>query len=302
MRVPVFSLLSLIFISCSTAPKSTPSPLSDLILSPTPWFASVENLKADRCHTQLTDLQDLVVSEMNTMDESLGGRQQFESLYLKRMALQQKISDWYLEDKGLSAECVSLSRALQQLLQQKEVAIGAKLYRDKTSWPKEQSVFMNSDQQLLSNIYLGTPPATSLSDLKNGDVIVTLLPARGVSTTPDRFLSLVRKNEQGVLESLMPVTQSHWARIPFGHPESWVKQSALQVIVLRPRHESSAARVVEKAMKKISQSEFFENRQPAAHPQSWWTALTNSAWNDPELDPELQTLFEWKNYRSLIAP
>ncbi len=299
MKVFVLPLFSFVFISCSTAPKSNPVRMSDLILSPTPWFSSIESLKVDRCHTQLSDLQEMVASDLSTLPNSPVFKKDIEALSLKRLALQQKVSDWFMEDKTLSPECALFSYQIQQILRNKEVELATNLYKKKSKTSLGQNVFMNSNEQLLSNIYLNQGIlATSLSDLKNGDVVITVSQSSDSASGVRRF-SLIHKNENGYLVELLPLASSQWVRIPLDHPQSWLKQPQEQVFVLRSRDEARAEALVQKALQKLSGLSFLEKRQPATEAPIPWSAVSGSSWEDPEADPQFQTLFEWKNYQVL---
>lgn len=303
MRIGFLLLCSLFFISCATAPKSNFVRVPDLILSPTPWFSSIEGLKADRCHTQLSDLQEEVDRDLSATPISAGTKKDIEALSLKRLALQQKISDWFIEDKTLSPECALISFQIQQSLRNKEVQLATVFYQKKNksqlNQPIAQNVFMNSTEQLLSNIYINQGvPATSLSDLKNGDVVITITQGTGPGVSVKNF-SLLHKNENGSLAELLPLASSQWVRIPLEHTQSWLKQPQEQVFILRSRDELFAESLVQKALQKISGLSFLEKRQPAMEAQIPWSAISGWAWEDPEADPHFQTLFEWKNYQVL---
>lgn len=237
------------------------------------------SLEAHFCHMDLTDLLQSVLQQRLEPTDSAS------QFYEKRMELQQKLNGWIQKDAQLSLECQKLSYEIQNEWRQKEEWL---LSLKSFEGPAEQRVFTNSQWQLNSNPYLDKAgPVTSLSELKNGDVVLA-----------DEKLSVIEKNENGDLRSWHPDTPGRWVQLSMNHAMGWLKQPSKRVIVLRHWNSDSADQMV-----RWVQAQRGEKRQELREPSSVWTALALSLRLSPDLpleaNPNFIQVFEWKNHSAL---
>ncbi|MBY0386215.1 hypothetical protein K2X05_13745 [bacterium] len=251
----------------------------------------LESLRWQTCHTQLTDLQEKIRQSEIQKTESLNPRAEIESLFALRMELKHKINSWVQLDPDLSVECIQLSYQIQNQWRKQEEQKAARLYRVGKDWPMVQRVFMYSQEQLFSNPLLSKDiPITSLTDLKNGDIVWA-----------DENVSVVYKNENGEFYSLVPDHQTHWVKLSMQHPLGWIKKPSQRVVVLRHWNEKVADSAVRTILQKVSGNNALEieNRGPA----STWVSLVpwynGKIFVEPEADPNFLQVFEWKNYQAL---
>lgn len=269
-------------------------PLTFLFLMSGPLLAQageLDSLRWQTCHTQLTDLQEKLRRAEEQRIEILNPRAEVESLFVLRMELKHKINSWVQSDPDLSVECVQLSYQIQNQWRKREEQIAVKLYQVGKDWPAEQRVFMHSQEQLFSNPLLSKEiPITSLTDLRNGDIVWA-----------DANLSVVYKNENGEFYSLVPDHSGHWVQLSMQHPLGWIKKPSQRVVVLRHWNESVANFAVHTILQKVSRNNaaLIENRGPA----SAWVSLVpwynGKLFVEPEADPNFLQVFEWKNYKSI---
>ena len=244
------------------------------------WWQSAEKsiaeLREDRCHTDLTDLEkkSLFPTSENANQEST-----LEKIYSLRMLLNQKISSWSLKNP-LSSECELKSYSIQKQMESREEQIAVSLYR-KTA-VLGQKVFTNSQFQLRSNPWMGpSTRVTSLSDLKNGDVVVQI-----GSDHQERY-SLIFKQPDGKFYSLEQQLNFSWIRYEIDHPLSWLKRDLSKVIVLRLVSANDADELVEAVSRKNNlRFPSSEGTPTIVFPQS------------PLMQSRFLRVMEWKNYAS----
>lgn len=251
----------------------------------------LESLRWQTCHTQLTDLLEKLRFPESQKEKSLNPRGEIERLFTLRMELKHKINGWVQEDPDLSVECVQLAYQIQNHWRRQEELLALKTYQVGKDWPVEQKVFMYSQEQLFSNPLLSKEsPITSLTDLKNGDIVWA-----------DTNVSVVYKNENGEFYSLVPDHSGHWVKLSMQHPLGWIKKQSQRVVVLRHWNEKIANSAVSTILQKVSRNNVadVESRGPA----SAWVSLVpwykGKIFVEPEADPNFLQVFEWKNYKSI---
>lgn len=291
MKFVLCLLITASLLGCATAPAPSAQVISPETL---PWSAPLaESIKSQLCHTQLTDLSEAIGSAR--IDKAQMTRAQKKTVYDFRMSLRQKISDWTSQDPELSADCILLSSQIQQKLISMEENIVQWVYKNKKTVSVEQNVFMNSDEQLLSNPYAGNgTPITSLSDLKSGDLVLT---SKAIEGQESISWSMIYKTDSGSVFSLIPAHSTKWLRQSVHHPLSWLKQPADKVIIFRPLNEQKAQGALERILSRITQddSAFHQQRSPASSTEAISTLFPSKAAVDPATDPQFLLILEWQN-------
>ncbi len=270
------------FMACSsTPPKITPSSILVPESSLVQWKSHIDQLDITFCHTQLTDLKSsLLAPELKNE-----GFVQAHPFYMLRMELRRRLNDWVQNDPKLSVECQKLAFDIQsewRWFEERELA------RNQPEKPLEQKVFTDSTRQLYSNAFLANEaPVTSVSELKNGDVVLA-----------DDKIWVIAKNETGEMYSWVPDTPIRWVRISMHHSMGWLKQPAKRVTVLRHWNSDKADQIV-RWVQAQQRDSALEQRQPS----SAWTVLASFLQTSEELtieaDPNFLQVFEWRNHSAL---
>jgi hypothetical protein len=300
MKVFVFLYLCFVLLACSTtgtrATQSTTSSNSTFANDKQQILESLGKLRLERCHTQLTDLQDLALLKSfryyqkndDSFEENLLQQQKsaIESVHQIRMTLRSHINQWVLEDPKISLECAQLAFRTQQVWEQLEEEIAYFLYHKNKDWPLDQKVFMNSKEQLLSNPFVSSKQKmTSLSDLQNGDIIVQ---TQTSSTQEMQTHFVIYRNEQDAIYSLEPLADGHWQMVPLYQSNSWLKRKAERLIVLRNQNRSKAQETVSLIVESINR------RKPSS-----FKKFPFHNWESLLADPQYVNVMEWKNYLGL---
>ncbi len=268
----------ILFVACFTTSAEVPAEMSKSW-----WMFSeqtIENLRYDRCHSDLTDLtrQSLFPTSSSTLTADT-----LEKIFSLRMKINKKMSEWYAQDPLLSDECQTLAVAIQKNMEIREEEIASDIYKKSPGLPMEQKVFTDSQYQLRTNPWL--EPAlrvTSLNDLKNGDIVVQF------GKDQEERYSLIYKMDDGKIYSLEQQLDFSWAKYDIHHSLSWVKRPLTKVLVLRATREEEAQQMVESVLQKMTL------RKPSSA-LNFMSAFQKS----PLLQGKYVRVMEWKNYQQL---
>lgn len=289
-----YFVLALVFfiVGCASAPAPTVAVSAP---SPAPWnLEAASILKPHLCHTQWTDLDEALKNQ--PLHKSMNTKSELVSVYNFRMSLRHTLSSWTLQDPNLSVDCLLLFAQVQKRLLDIEQTLADGVFKNKKMQFIEQNVFMNSDEQLLSNPFLPDEvPVTSVSDLKSGDLVYATQAIEGKEFSS---WSMIYKSETGSIFSLMPVSSTSWLRRSVHHPLSWLKQPMNRVVIFRPLNDEKVQRVLARVLPKAQQHDSFlhQQRSPASNVDAILGLFPSKAQLDPSLDPQFVQILQWQNH------
>jgi len=284
----VLLLCTFIFLGACASKHAV---VSDLETDGREWTSQVATLNEQNCEGGLDQMLASVhdygartLAQPETLQQQIGSnpRAQLNHLFQLRMRAKNKLVELYRQN-SLSDSCLDGLTNINEALRALEENFGHQLYPQITT-AEPQPVFSNSQIQLYSNESLHSTPLTSVSDLQDGDILVSreAVPLRSVA-------AIVHRNEHGDLVTI--IFSEKKSQVQPIH--EWLAKEMSRAGVYRFHDEMVAQGAAAAAYQMVSEkgeleADFLQN--------AFSLGEKDSAMSDVENDPRFKLLTEWKDY------